>query len=277
MAQKIKVQDGIIAYSASDPTEVLDLTVAGTVTVTNEITVGSVNSPIDGVISTGDGTTLDRAQLDITTGDYGDLIIKQSPTGGKLFLNNAQWPTGAEMPQPGMYLGASNLNTLEYLSFALGPADDSWTVSMLNSTYPTASAGQFVVGTTVLYMCISEGQWRTLGAAGSGSISAPLNQLVYGTGPSTTSSPGLTFNSTSGTLTVGSPGTASITANTGEALAVLSDVSITLDAPGIIATGFVQFGSFITAPASPANGMVYYDSTLNKFRGYENGSWVNLI
>jgi hypothetical protein len=25
------------------------------------------------------------------------------------------------------------------------------------------------------------------------------------------------------------------------------------------------------------NGMLVYDSTLNKFQGYENGAWANLI
>lgn len=29
------------------------------------------------------------------------------------------------------------------------------------------------------------------------------------------------------------------------------------------------------APSTPANGSIYYDSTLHKFRGYANGAWVN--
>ena len=46
------------------------------------------------------------------------------------------------------------------------------------------------------------------------------------------------------------------------------------------ATHYVQFGSFTTAERNAltaANGMVIYNSTTNKFQGYENGSWVNLI
>jgi hypothetical protein len=31
-----------------------------------------------------------------------------------------------------------------------------------------------------------------------------------------------------------------------------------------------------TAPASPANGMIYYDSTAHKFKGRANGAWVDL-
>jgi len=32
-----------------------------------------------------------------------------------------------------------------------------------------------------------------------------------------------------------------------------------------------------TAPGSPTNGMIYYDTSANKFKGYENGAWVNLV
>tara|TARA_Y100001935_G_scaffold146566_1_gene121127 strand:+ start:390 stop:1601 length:1212 start_codon:yes stop_codon:yes gene_type:complete len=48
----------------------------------------------------------------------------------------------------------------------------------------------------------------------------------------------------------------------------------------ITAPSYVQFGSFTTAQRdalTAANGMVIYNSQLNKFQGYENGSWANLI
>lgn len=44
--------------------------------------------------------------------------------------------------------------------------------------------------------------------------------------------------------------------------------------------GFVKFGSLTTAERdalTAANGMVIYNSTDNKFQGYENGAWVNLV
>ena len=43
---------------------------------------------------------------------------------------------------------------------------------------------------------------------------------------------------------------------------------------------FVQFGSMTTAQRNAltaANGMVIYNTTLNKFQGYENGGWASLI
>lgn len=48
----------------------------------------------------------------------------------------------------------------------------------------------------------------------------------------------------------------------------------------ITAPSFVQFGSFTTTQRdalSAANGMVIYNTTDNKFQGYENGAWTNLI
>ena len=46
------------------------------------------------------------------------------------------------------------------------------------------------------------------------------------------------------------------------------------------ATGFIQFGSLTTTERNAltaANGMVIYNTSDNKFQGYENGGWVNLV
>jgi hypothetical protein len=54
-----------------------------------------------------------------------------------------------------------------------------------------------------------------------------------------------------------------------------------LDVQGnAVMTGFVQFGSLTTVERdalTAANGMVIYNTTDNKFQGYENGAWANLI
>ena len=59
----------------------------------------------------------------------------------------------------------------------------------------------------------------------------------------------------------------------------VSDTGI--DVTGNIkSNGFVQFGSLTTTERNAltaSNGMVIYNSTLNKFQGYENGAWVNLV
>lgn len=44
-------------------------------------------------------------------------------------------------------------------------------------------------------------------------------------------------------------------------------------------TGFVQFGSLTTTERNAltaANGMVIYNTTDNRFQGYQNGAWINL-
>ena len=60
------------------------------------------------------------------------------------------------------------------------------------------------------------------------------------------------------------------------------DSTIIIDAidGSISAQSFVQFGSLTTTERNAltaANGMVIYNTTDNKFQGYENGAWVNLV
>jgi hypothetical protein len=69
----------------------------------------------------------------------------------------------------------------------------------------------------------------------SGSVSAPLNQIVYGTGPGVTSDPDLTFNSATDTLSVGAAANGAITAATGFSISLESDggtYEITLKSTG---------------------------------------------
>ena len=73
----------------------------------------------------------------------------------------------------------------------------------------------------------------------------------------------MTFNS-AGKLGIGTP-------RPDEKLHVIGNAKV---------DGFVQFGSLTTAERdalTAANGMVIYNTTDNKFQGYENSSWANLI
>ena len=38
----------------------------------------------------------------------------------------------------------------------------------------------------------------------------------------------------------------------------------------------VQLNATGSAPSSPVNGMIYYNSSDHKFKGYANGVWVDL-
>ena len=64
------------------------------------------------------------------------------------------------------------------------------------------------------------------------------------------------------------------------AIASEYEIALTLRHKGAVFTGYVQFGSYTTTERdalTAANGMVIYNTTLNKFQGYENGAWANLI
>ena len=54
---------------------------------------------------------------------------------------------------------------------------------------------------------------------------------------------------------------------------------------GVLQADTVTFGASFTVPSlttterdalTAANGMLIYNSTLNKFLGYENGAWVDM-
>jgi hypothetical protein len=214
MAQKIKVQDGNIVYSNTDPTQPVNMTILGDTNVTNQLIVGSVNTPADGVISSGDGhpATLTSAayyaKLDIIAGNYGSLNLSQSSFANSLIkINNVQWPAGAVQPAPGMFLGVTNVDKLEYIfqQYAHNPSD-SLTTSDLNTLYPNILPCQIVTGITVIYYYVGSGVWYTLGQGGSSSSGTVTS--VGGTGTVS----GLTLSgavTTSGFLTLG--GTLSLT------------------------------------------------------------------
>jgi len=183
MSQKVKIQDGVIRYSASDPFLALDFNVAGVMSVTNQINVGSIGTAVFGSMSTTDGTATNRGKLDITTGAYSALNIYENALDSGLYFNNVQWPSSINSPLPGMFLGVSDLNQLAYYPFILGqPSSDTLTDAELNVLYPSAQIGQNAVGPTLVYYSIGSGQWRRLGA-GSGPtpppVVSPVNEITY--------------------------------------------------------------------------------------------------
>lgn len=82
-----------------------------------------------------------------------------------------------------------------------------------------------------------------------------------------------------GTVQAGSANSLAYYATSGSVASPTANLS--WDGNGLTVTsGFVQFGSLTTTERNAltaVNGMVIYNSTDNKFQGYENGSWVNLV
>jgi len=163
MVQRIKVQSGQLIYEASNPAYDMNMDVMGRVSVTKELQVG--NDPLaDGIIYTEANT-----DLILSPGINGDISLQ--PTGtGDIVLKNAVWPQTT--PVPGMYLGASSANVLEY-QYSVMPSvlgSDTLTSSQLNLLYPyppgpgdtAVYPGQQVLGPNVVYQRVSGTLWRTM-------------------------------------------------------------------------------------------------------------------
>lgn len=172
MAQKNIVQDGRITYSTSDPTLSVDFDINGQLSVTKQLNVG--DDPLaDGLIS-----TPANVDLIISTGTGGNIRLASAE---EILLNNVVWPDGTVVPNPGMYMGVSNVNTLQFYPFVIAfVGTDALTVSQLNASYPQATAGQAVIGPTVIYQCVGDDMWRTVGnGGGGGAPSGAGNSIQY--------------------------------------------------------------------------------------------------
>ncbi len=55
----------------------------------------------------------------------------------------------------------------------------------------------------------------------------------------------------------------------------LTSTASKIDSP-LVLNGILTLPKFATLPATPVNGMIFYNTTANKFQGYQNGVWINL-
>ena len=86
-----------------------------------------------------------------------------------------------------------------------------------------------------------------------------------------------------GTITTGAAGSAASVSNSGTSAAAVFDFTIPRGATG--ATGaqgpagsdaFVAVGTTAERPGSPATGAIRYNTTENRFEGYNGNQWLNL-
>jgi hypothetical protein len=121
MAQRVIVQDGIVLYTASDPLSVdMDFSVAGQVNVSKQVNIGD-DLLAPGLIETPLTSGVDlilRTHND--GGTYGNIRLDSATDGNRIILNNVAWPDGTVSPVPGMYLGVSALNTLQFYTLPAG-------------------------------------------------------------------------------------------------------------------------------------------------------------
>ena len=90
----------------------------------------------------------------------------------------------------------------------------------------------------------------------SASISAPLDQIVFGTGSGVTSNPNLTYVPGTGTLNIGGPGAGLINADPGQTLKIASDVSLTLTTNSVDRLVINSAGAFTIAGSTGTLGQI---------------------
>ncbi len=99
---------------------------------------------------------------------------------GTVDLNGVTWPPVGSSINSGMYIGAVAQNELGFLPFIIGSQNsDALSSSQLSTMYPAAQAGQFVAGLSVMYQCIGNQQWKTLGTSTNLEGNVILNNVVF--------------------------------------------------------------------------------------------------
>lgn len=156
MAQKIKIQDGIVVFAATDPQYDVNFGINGILNVTQSAQIGTALQVGGNTDAAGTVTTASGQNLTLTTGTGGHLNIAPS---GALLLNGSQWPINNQQTTSGSYLGVSPAplsNTLQFFPFILAiTGSDTLTPAQLDISYPTIQSGQTVVGPTVKYFCVT--------------------------------------------------------------------------------------------------------------------------
>jgi hypothetical protein len=136
-----------------------------------------------------------------------------------------------------------------------GPITSSGTITIAGTLAITnGGTGQITASAAINALVPSQGgnSGKFLSTNGSvvswesATLIAPLNEVIFGTGIGTTSSPDLTFDDTTDVLTIGGAGTGTIQSNTGFGMDILADGILLLSSNGndvsLLPTGGIEFG-----------------------------------
>lgn len=174
MAQRTKIQDGIVSYSTNDPISTdINFNIEGRLNISKEINIG--NGPLI------DGNIISPGNTDIIIASGKNLGV-QTPNGN-IILNNMVWPNGTVTPVPGMYLGVSATNTLQFynLPSTFAPYYQYFTSTTSQTVFNT-SVSTIANGSGRSYLQIFvNGIKQIEGATRNYQVTGP-NQVTFNTG-----------------------------------------------------------------------------------------------
>ena len=250
---------------ASDTTTIIDHT-AKTITGTSIGThKGTVNADDNSLRIDGASDRITNSVLDFD----GSVINLLAGNGIQIGTNSSVAGVGLEI-----------FNTDHTVRNALRLYSDAGNANTFNSIETYASRGSVVTPTVSV---ADDSLFGYINYGHDGSAYVQSSFIVAGVdSQATVGSGAIPGNIVLGTTPDGGTTNNFITINKDGNLGVnILTPTEKLDVVGNIKTsGFVQFGSLTTTERNaltPANGMVIYNSTDNKFQGYENGGWANLI
>lgn len=250
---------------ASDSTTIIDHT-AKTITGTSIGThKGTVNADDNSLRIDGASDRITNSVLDFD----GSVINLLAGNGIQIGTNSSVEGVGLEI-----------FNTDHTVRNALRLYSDAGNANTFNSIETYASRGSVVTPTVSV---ADDSLFGYINYGHDGSAYVQSSFIVAGVdSQATVGSGAIPGNIVLGTTPDGGTTNNFITINKDGNLGVnILTPTEKLDVVGNIKTsGFVQFGSLTTTERNaltPANGMVIYNSTDNKFQGYENGGWASLI
>ena len=231
-----------------------DTTVSGNLTADNVI----------GTLLTGTLTTADQPNI-TSVGTLTSLIVNGNINSANVIGNHYGAGTGlTSIP------GANVTGTVPYAAVAnsVAGANVSGTVNLANfATTANAVASSFLANANVY------GAIRAVSANTIFGLGPQSNITAVGTLSSLIVSGNINTGNITSTSFVGSTANTTLSSSANVRLSAGTSVQVigggTFRLPGL--------SSSQIANLSPVNGDMIYNTTLNKFQGYENGNWANLI